>query len=64
MLGPGLLLECAHFTGYPAIGPARIRARIIDLALEDPELSPREIAVCVTGNQGYFRFGSLSLPVA
>lgn len=31
-----------------------IRAQIIDLALETPELSPREIAVRFTDEQGYF----------
>lgn len=31
-----------------------VRAQIIDLALEAPELSPREIAVRFTDEQGYF----------
>jgi len=34
--------------------PDDIRARIVDLALEEPELSPRELAVRFTDTQGYF----------
>lgn len=34
--------------------PDEMRARIIDLALEAPELSPREIAVRFTDTQAYF----------
>jgi transposase InsO family protein len=34
--------------------PAEVRSRIIDLALEAPELSPREIAVRFTDTQNYF----------
>jgi len=34
--------------------PEKINARIIDLALERPELSPRELAVTFTDAQGYF----------
>ncbi|WP_420875278.1 IS3 family transposase [Paremcibacter congregatus] len=34
--------------------PDRIRAKIIDLALECPELSPRELAVRFTDTQSYF----------
>ena len=34
--------------------PDDIRARIVALALEEPELSPRELAVRFTDTQGYF----------
>ena len=34
--------------------PDNIRAKIIDMALEEPELSPRELAVRFTDTQGYF----------
>ena len=34
--------------------PDEIRRRIVDLALERPELSPRELAVSFTDTQGYF----------
>ena len=34
--------------------PDAIRADIVELALEKPELSPRELAVCFTDNQRYF----------
>ncbi len=34
--------------------PDDIRAQIIELALEEPELSPRELAVRFTDTQGYF----------
>ena len=34
--------------------PDKIRRRIVDLALERPELSPRELAVSFTDTQGYF----------
>ncbi len=34
--------------------PDEIRERIVDLALEDPELSPRELAVRFTDTQAYF----------
>lgn len=34
--------------------PDDIRAQIIDLALEEAELSPRELAVRFTDTQGYF----------
>ena len=34
--------------------PDEIRTRIIDLALEQPELSPRELAVRFTDTKGYF----------
>jgi len=34
--------------------PDNIRARMIDLALEEPELSPRELAVRFTDTQRYF----------
>ena len=34
--------------------PDEVRARIVELALEEPELSPRELAVRFTGTQGYF----------
>jgi len=34
--------------------PDDIRARVVELALEEPELSPRELAVRFTDTQGYF----------
>ena len=34
--------------------PDDVREQIIDLALEQPELSPRELAVCFTDTKGYF----------
>lgn len=34
--------------------PDEIRTRIIDLALEQPELSPRELAVRFTDSKAYF----------
>ncbi len=34
--------------------PDTIRERIVDMALEEPELSPRELAVHFTGTQSYF----------
>jgi putative transposase len=34
--------------------PDDVRGRIVDLALDEPELSPRELAVRFTDTQGYF----------
>ena len=34
--------------------PEKVRARLIELALEEPELSPRELAVRFTHAQGYY----------
>ena len=34
--------------------PEKIRTQIIDLALDQPDLSPRELAVTFTDTQGYF----------
>ncbi len=34
--------------------PDDVRERIVDMALEEPELSPRELAVRFTDTQGYF----------
>ena len=34
--------------------PENVRSRIIDLALDQPELSPRELAVTFTDEQSYF----------
>ena len=34
--------------------PDDVRQRIVDLALEEPELSPRELAVRFTDTKGYF----------
>jgi len=34
--------------------PDDVRARVVELALEEPELSPRELAVRFTDTQGYF----------
>ena len=35
-------------------GSRTVRYRIVELALERPELSPRELAVTFTDTQGYF----------
>ena len=35
--------------------PDDIRGQIVELALDEPELSPRELAVTVTDAKGYFR---------
>ncbi len=40
--------------------PENIRGRIIDLALEQPELSPRELAVRFTDERKYFVSDKLS----
>ena len=34
--------------------PGSLRGQIIELALHEPELSPRELAVCFTDTKGYF----------
>ena len=34
--------------------PDDVRRRIVDLALDEPELSPRELAVTFTDTKGYF----------
>ncbi len=34
--------------------PETIRQQIVDLALDEPELSPRELAVKFTDTKGYF----------
>ena len=34
--------------------PDDVRGRIVDLALDEPELSPRELAVKFTDTKGYF----------
>jgi transposase-like protein len=34
--------------------PDEVRAQIVDLALEEPDLSPRELAVRFTDTAGYF----------
>ena len=34
--------------------PEQVQSQVIDLALDQPELSPRELAVTFTDNQGYF----------
>jgi len=34
--------------------PEKVQGQVIDLALDHPELSPRELAVTFTDNQGYF----------
>ena len=38
---------------YPAAEKLEI-IRLVELALERPELSPRELAVCFTDTRGYF----------
>jgi hypothetical protein len=44
--------------------PDDIRDRIIDLALDEPELSPRELAVTFTDTRKLLRLGILGLPPA
>ena len=34
--------------------PDNVRRQIVELALDEPELSPRELAVTFTGTRGYF----------
>ena len=41
--------------------PDDIRAQIIDLALEEAELSPRRVGSAVHGYEGLLRIGSFSL---
>jgi hypothetical protein len=38
----------------PATTPEAIRSQIVDLALDQPELSPRELAVRFTDEEKYF----------
>ncbi len=44
--------------------PDEIRGRIVRLALEEPELSPRELAVRFTDTERYFRVRGQRLPAA
>ena len=44
--------------------PDGIRQEIIHLALEERQLSPRELAVRCHGHQGLLRLGSLGLPAS
>jgi transposase-like protein len=44
--------------------PAEVRSRLIDLALNEPELSPRELAVRFTETESYFVSEALRLPPA
>ena len=44
--------------------PDDVRGRIIDLALEETQLSPRELAVRFYGHQGLLCLGSLGLPAS
>ena len=44
--------------------PDDVRGQIIDLALEETQLSPRELAVRFTDTRGYFVSGSLGLPAS
>src|ERR1700690_4592 len=44
--------------------PDDVRGQIIDLALELPELSPRELAVRFTGREEVLCLGSFGLPAA
>ena len=44
--------------------PDDVPGQIIDLALEETQLSPRELAVRFTDTRGYFVFGSLGLPAS
>jgi putative transposase len=41
-----------------------IRERIVQLALDEPELSPRELATCFTDSEGYFICGGIGLSAA
>ena len=44
--------------------PDDVRGQIIDLALEETQLSPRELADQVYGHQGLLCLGSLGLPAS
>ena len=44
--------------------PDDVRRQIVDLALDEPELSPRELAVTFTDTKDYFRLGRVRLPPA
>ena len=44
--------------------PDAVRQKIIDLALEETQLSPRELAVRFTDTRGLLRLGSLGLPAS
>ncbi len=44
--------------------PNEIRERLITLALNRPELSPRELAVTFTDTEGLFCLGKLGLPAS
>ena len=44
--------------------PDAVRQEIIDLALEETQLSPRELAVRFTDTRGLLRLGSLGLPAS
>jgi len=44
--------------------PDKVRERIVDLALDAPELSPRELATRFTDKESYFCLGSVGLSLA
>src|SRR5271165_5830354 len=44
--------------------PEPIRRQIVDLALDQPELSPRELAVRFTDEEKYFGLRGLGLPAS
>ena len=44
--------------------PDDVRRQIVDLALDEPELSPRELAVTFTDTRGLLRLGSVRLSPA
>ena len=41
--------------------PDNVRERIVNLALDEPALSPRELAVRFTDTEGYFCLGDIGL---
>ena len=51
---PGLKTAPAAPAGCGTCIPDDVRRQIVDLALDEPELSPRELAVTFTDTRGYF----------
>ncbi len=70
--GTSAIEPAARGAGRPALAarsrlephPRRRAQRIVDLALDEPELSPRELAVRFTDTAALLRLGSLGLPPA
>jgi len=44
--------------------PDKVREEIVQLALDEPELSPRELAARFIDAKGYFCLGRFGLPLA